>query len=93
MTSYFRELINFTSSQSSGRFAFLFSVILSNIVVWYTWLFVCLWTRSMVDIPMGVVAAYGAANGISFLGKGLQSFAERTEETRATTAKSLMEVD
>jgi len=59
------------------RFAFLFSVIFSNIIVWYTWLIVCIWTRSLVNIPPGVVEAYGFANGAAFVGKSLQSFAER----------------
>ncbi len=59
------------------RFAFLFSVLFSNIVVWYTWLFVCIWTRSIVNLPPGVVEAYGFANGAAFVGKSLQRFAER----------------
>jgi len=75
--SYFRELIDARNSQSSGRFGFLYSVLLSNSVVWYTWMFLCIWTRSMVNIPDGVWMAYGIANGAAFAGKGIQSFAER----------------
>jgi len=74
---YFRELIDFCGTQSAGRFAFLFSVLLSNVVVWYTWLFICIWTRTMIDIPLGVYTALGVSNGIAFIGKGVQSFAER----------------
>ena len=94
----FMNLISSDSAQSSGRFAFLFSIILSNVVVWYTWLFVCIWTRSIVDIPSGVVMVYSAAQGLSFAGKGIQTFAERSERPRygtmmTPTAKSMQEVD
>lgn len=74
--SYFRELLSKDSLQSAGRFGFLYSVLLSNTVVWYVWLFVCIWTRTVVDIPDGVWMAYGVANGTAFAGKGVQSFAE-----------------
>jgi hypothetical protein len=77
MTNYFNKLINFNDQQSAGRFAFLFSVMLSNIVLWYSWLFCCLWVRALVDIPDGVYISYGIANGVAFAGKGVQSFAER----------------
>jgi hypothetical protein len=75
---YFRELIDYCGTQSAGRFGFLLSVILSNVVVWYTWLFVSILTRTMVDIPEGVYITYAIANGVAFAGKGIQSFAERS---------------
>lgn len=74
---YFRELVDFCGTQSAGRFGFLLSVVLSNVVVWYAWLFVSIWTRTMVDIPEGVYITYAIANGVAFTGKGIQSFAER----------------
>ncbi len=93
MRSYFRELISTDGEQSAGRFGFLFSIILSNIVVWYTWLFVCIWTRNLVDIPVGVYTAYGIANGVAFAGKGVQSFAERpsfnTQVNKRTSFQSV----
>uniref|UniRef100_A0A6M3X779 Uncharacterized protein n=1 Tax=viral metagenome TaxID=1070528 RepID=A0A6M3X779_9ZZZZ len=76
-TGYFKQLTESRYGLSSGRWAFLFSIILANIIVWYTWLFVCIWTRSIVDIPNGVVMAYTAAQGLAFGGKAVQSFAER----------------
>ena len=79
MMSLFRELLDSRSRESAGRFGFLYSVILSNTVVWYAWLWVCIWTRSLVDIPVGVYTAYGIANGMAFAGKGIQKFAERGE--------------
>jgi uncharacterized membrane protein YraQ (UPF0718 family) len=72
-----KELLDPKSSQSSIRFAFLVSVLLSNIVMWYAWLFLSILKMELVDIPDGVVYAYAAANGISFVGKAAQSFAER----------------
>lgn len=85
-----------TDTPSMMRFAFLFSVIVSNVIVWYVWLFVCIWTRSLVNIPPGVVEIFAYANGISFIGKGLQSFAESSRRTTKTiehtSAKSETEV-
>lgn len=80
--SYFRELIAFDGAQSAGRFGFLYSVLLSNTVLWYAWLFVCIWTRTLVNIPEGVYIAYGIANGVAFAGKGIQSFSENREEKK-----------
>lgn len=74
---YFRDLIDFAGTQSAGRFGFLFSVLLSNVVVWCAWLVVSFCSRTLVDIPEGVYITYGIANGVAFLGKGIQSFAER----------------
>ena len=84
--AYFKDMVEFCGTPSSGRFAFLFSVLVSNVVVWYTWLFVCMWTRSMVDIPAGVYTALAICNGVAFIGKGIQSFAERpTANTQTQT--------
>lgn len=78
--SYFKELVEFNGTQSAGRFGFLYSVLVSNTVLWYVWLFVCIWTRTLVNIPEGVYIAYGIANGMAFAGKGVQSFAEKSEK-------------
>ncbi len=88
---YFRELVDFQGFQSAGRFAFLFQVILSNVAVWYAWLFVCIWTRSMVDIPVGVYTTYGLANGVAFAGKYAQSTAEKLSGTSMDKSKKSME--
>jgi len=37
-----------------------------------------MWTRTIADIPEGVYITYGLANGVAFAGKGVQSFAERS---------------
>ncbi len=85
MKGYFEALTDFCGSPSAGRFAFLYSVLVSNSVVWYAWLFVSVWTRTLVDIPEGVYIAYGIANGVAFAGKGVQSFAERPAAVAAVT--------
>ena len=69
-------LLSPSGQESAGRFGFLYSVILSNTILWYVWLFACIWTRTLVDIPDGVYMAYGIANGMAFAGKGIQSFGE-----------------
>jgi len=81
---YLKDLINFCGTPSSGRFAFLFSVIVSNTAVWYTWVVVCIWTRSIVNIPDGVGLALAVCNGAAFIGKGIQSFAERPMQNTQT---------
>jgi hypothetical protein len=85
---YFRKLIDFAGTQSAGRFGFLLSVVLSNVVVWYTWLFVSIWTRTVVDIPEGVYITYGIANGVAFMGKGVQSFAERSSAGSSSSSST-----
>lgn len=91
--SYFSKLLDPQSPESAGRFAFLLSIIVSNTVVWGLWLLVCIYKREIVNIPEGVVMAYAAAQGLSFAGKGMQSFAEHRTTRTTVTAKSMMEVD
>jgi len=96
MKKFFMDLLaSGIDTPSVMRFAFLLQVLVSNIVVWYVWVFICIWTRSMANIPPGVVECYLAANGTAFLGKGIQSFAERKYATPVPieqTAKSTEEV-
>jgi hypothetical protein len=98
--NFFQKLLDPNARESAGRFAFLLSIILSNTVVWGIWLVVCIYKREIVNIPEGVVMAYAAAQGLSFAGKGMQSFAESSSSWGTTTvrkqtvmAKSTMEVD
>ncbi len=97
MIKFFMDLLSSgIDTPSIMRFAFLLQVLMSNIVVWYIWVFACVWTRSLVNIPPGVVECYLAANGTAFLGKGVQSFAERPRynipKAVEPTAKSDVEV-
>ncbi len=66
---------------SMTRFISLFTILLSNIVMWGTWIIVCSWEGHMVDIPDGVVFVYAAANGLSMAGKVGQKFAEKSDKS------------
>lgn len=86
--SFWRELLDPNSNVSAGRFAVLLAVIMSNCVVWYVFLFVCVWTRAIHDIPMGVVTALGFVNSAAFLGQVGQKFAERPTVGTTTTTET-----
>ena len=96
MIEFLRGLLSSViDAPSVMRFAFLFQVVSSNLVVWYVWLFASIWCRELLNIPPGVVECYLAANGTAFLGKGFQAFAERPKyQTKAVepTEKSTEEV-
>ncbi len=77
MFKYLIQLTQTDRGQSSGRFGFLLSVVISNIVVWFTWLVMCILKGELINIPEGVVYAYAAAQGLAFGGKGLQAIADR----------------
>lgn len=68
----FENLINSHSETSSTRWVFLFTAVLSNIIVWFTWVIVCIIKVEIVDIPMGVWMAYGIANGVASVAKVVQ---------------------
>lgn len=72
---------------SALRFAFLFTVILSNVVILSVWTYLCFATKSVLDIPSGVIWIYGLANGISFTGKGAQkTIEEKSEDSETDTS-------
>jgi hypothetical protein len=87
LLKYFRELADFNGSASAGRFGFLYSVLVSNTVVWYTWLIICILKKDLVNIPEGVYTALAVANGAAFIGKGMQSFAERPQINMQTSTE------
>lgn len=89
--SFWRELLDPNSNVSAGRFAFLLAVIMSNVCVWYSWALVCTWTRTIHDIPMGVVTALGFVNSAAFFGNIGQKFAERPTVGTTTTIKTASE--
>jgi len=66
-------------SVSMTRFLSLFTIVLSNIAMWGTWLVICYLEGLIVDIPDGVVYVYAAANGLTLAGKVGQKFAEKKE--------------
>jgi hypothetical protein len=71
---------------STTRFSFLFTVLISNIVIFGVWAAVCYHTRQIVSIPSGVLSIYLAANGITATSKIVQKhFETRAENTAAAT--------
>ena len=68
MISFLKSLIMAGSGNSSMRFI----AVHSTLIITYTWMFVCIWRREFVDMPMGVI--YFAA--ITIAGKVIQKFPE-----------------
>ena len=68
MVAFLKSLIMAGSGNSSMRFI----AVHSTLIITYTWMFVCIWRREFVDMPMGVI--YFAA--ITIAGKVIQKFPE-----------------
>lgn len=82
MKDFFMQMLNSRDpSVSSSRFLSVITVI----TILYTWAWVSLFTRTIVDIPVGVYTFAGAV----VLGKTIGMFAERpgnsTTSTEVTT--------
>lgn len=50
---------------SSSRFQMVFTVVVSNLCLWFVFVFLCIKQGAMIDVPQGVLAIYGIANGIA----------------------------
>ena len=57
---------------SSARFAFLVSVIISNLAIFGIWVGLSIINNVVMPIDASVLTLYGLANGISFTGKLIQ---------------------
>lgn len=64
------------SAWSSTRFAFIFAVLISNIVIFITLTVLTIKGGAFPDIPEGILWLYALANGIAFTGKVSQKFKE-----------------
>lgn len=76
----YKSLVAKGGDASSIRWVLLFTTILSNLLLWPTWLYICIKTNTVVDIPFGVYTTYGVANGITMVGKVWQRHVERAAE-------------
>ena len=65
---------------SSTRFAFIFSVVISNVAIFSIFIYESIKNNQIADVPEGVLWIYALANGISFAGKVSQKFKEVKEE-------------
>lgn len=61
---------------SSARFTFVFTVLLSNLIIFIALFALIIKEGKFPDVPEGVLWLYGVANGISFVGKVSQKFRE-----------------
>jgi hypothetical protein len=69
MTKFFLQMLNARDPKvSSARFLSIITVLL----VLYVWAWVCLYTRTIQNIPMGVIYFVG----VVVAGKTVQSFSE-----------------
>ena len=62
---------------SSNRVAFIFTMVLSNIIMWGAILYLVIVNSAFPDIPNSIVMLYGLANGIASVSKVWQKREER----------------
>lgn len=86
---FFMKLIDSTSTLSSTRWVMIVQVIISNVFVWGLWAVMTICDNmdktpdmafTLVDIPGGVLTAYGIANGVASVTKLGQAFADAKKE-------------
>ena len=64
---------------SSTRFAFVLAVVISNFVVFGTWLGLSIAAGTLLPIDTSIIVLYGLANGISSATKLVQNPMEKKE--------------
>jgi hypothetical protein len=77
------------SAWSTTRFAFLFTVIISNVVIFGVWVAICYHKREIVPIPSEIVTLYSLANGITAASKVIQKRFE-SNNTNASDSQSVV---
>jgi hypothetical protein len=82
--NFFKNLVDTASTLSSNRFAFLFTTIISNVLLWGSWAGICIYYGKIFDIPTGVYVTYGLANGIVGLGKLGQNVTDNQKSPQPT---------
>lgn len=75
----FSKLADSKDPASSTRWVFLFTAILSNLAVWFTWIGLSVYKGTVLDIPTGVWMTYGMANGVASVAKVWQKNIENKE--------------
>jgi len=85
---FIKALIDKTNPLSVSSFNLIFSVIVSNVCFWPTWLVLCIMDNidntpempfTLVDVPGGGIAIYCAANGIAALSNFGKQMADKKE--------------
>jgi hypothetical protein len=78
---------NGVNNWSSSRFVFLFSAILSNLVIFGLWLGLCIYSHQLLPIDTSIIVLYGIANGITSITKLVQKKQESDDTTENTIKK------
>ena len=72
---------------SSTRFSFIFSVVMSNIIMFGIICYETVLTGKVPDVPEGAIWMYALANGISFAGKVSQKLGELKNSSKTSKEK------
>ena len=67
-------------SWSSNRFAYLFTVIISNLSIFGVWIGLSIASGSLIDINWAVLTLYGMANGLTITSKLISKKMETKNE-------------
>lgn len=81
-----KDTIEFLKSlvvSKSGNSSMRFIAVHSTLIITYTWMFVCIWRREFVDMPMGVIMFAG----IAITGKVVQKFPELSSNGNGNNKK------
>ncbi len=78
---------------SSQRFAFILTILISNILVWYTYVIISILEHRFVEVPEAIVFLYGLANGIAGASKVFQKIPEQRYSGRFNRVKAEDEED
>lgn len=76
-----------TGIWSSNRFAYVFTMFISNLVIWGGILYVIITTITFPEIPNGVIMVYGISNGVASFAKVWQKREERFIEQIESTER------
>ena len=65
---------------SANRFAYVFTMLISNLVIWGAVLYLVIHLNAFPEIPQGIIFIYGISNGVASMAKVFQKREERFAE-------------
>jgi len=80
MMGFFKDLIDRKTTLSSVRFCLVFSFLFVTVTPFIVWSFICIWNRSLFDIPAGVITFSSLVLGIITTGKATEKIADNKKE-------------
>lgn len=72
---------------SANRFSYVFTMFVSNLVMWGGILYLIIYANAFPEIPEGVIFIYGISNGVASITKVWQKREERFSEQIESTEK------